>query len=155
MKHKISFWRDYKCFCQKYTIPHFLFYYEFRIPAPNFLFQEKLDKYLGMPSIIGKSKKEIFSVIRERVWKRINGWGEKMLSRAGKDVLIKAVLQVIPTYIMSCFALPKSLVNSILPCQSPWWIPSRQRSGLFGGGAGIAKDGKISLWFWLNNNNKL
>lgn len=36
---------------------------------------ESHDKYLGMPAVVGKSKQQIFSVLRERVWKRINGWG--------------------------------------------------------------------------------
>lgn len=41
---------------------------------------ERLDRYLGMPSVVGKSKQQIFSVLREMSWKRINGWGEKTLS---------------------------------------------------------------------------
>lgn len=74
---------------------------------------EKHDKYLGMLAVVGKLKKQIFSVLRDRIWKRINGWGERTLSIAGKEVLIKAVLQSIPTYIMSCFSLPGYLVASI------------------------------------------
>lgn len=82
----------------------------------------KLDKYLGMPSVIGQSKQQIFRVIRERIWKRINGWGEKTLSKAGNEVLIKAVLQAIPSYIMSCFALPGYLIDSIESAiRSFWW----------------------------------
>lgn len=67
---------------------------------------DSLDRYLGMPSVVGKSKQHIFSIIRERIWKRINGWGENTLSMPGREVLIKAVLQSIPTYIISCFLLP-------------------------------------------------
>lgn len=73
----------------------------------------KLDKYLGMPSVVGQSKQQIFSVIRERIWKIINGWGEKTLSRARNEVLLKAVLQAIPCYIMSCFLLPVYLIDAI------------------------------------------
>lgn len=83
---------------------------------------ERLDLYLAMPSVVGKSKQQIFSVLRERSWKRINGWGEKTLSQAGKEVLIKAVLQAIPTYIMSCFFLPGNLIDSIeAAIRQFWW----------------------------------
>lgn len=31
---------------------------------------EAHDKYLGMPAMVGKSKQQIFSILRERVWKK-------------------------------------------------------------------------------------
>lgn len=48
-------------------------------------------QYLGLPVILGRSKKEIFSMVMDRVWKKIKGWKEKVLSRFGKETLIKAV----------------------------------------------------------------
>ena len=62
-------------------------------------------KYLGLPSLVGGNKKASFNYIEERVWKKIQGWKEKLLSQAGREILIKAVVQVIPTYTMSCFKL--------------------------------------------------
>ncbi|XP_045822393.1 uncharacterized protein LOC123915300 [Trifolium pratense] len=47
-------------------------------------------KYLGLPSMIGRSKKSIFSFIKDRVWKKINSWSSKTLSKAGREVLIKS-----------------------------------------------------------------
>ncbi|KAL0370676.1 UNVERIFIED_CONTAM: putative mitochondrial protein [Sesamum angustifolium] len=41
-------------------------------------------KYLGLPFLIGRNKREIFSIIRERVWQRIGGWKEKLLSQGDK-----------------------------------------------------------------------
>ena len=70
-------------------------------------------KYLGLPSIIGKSKVEIFAEIKERVEKKLLGWKEKMLSVGGRKILIKAIAQAIPTYTMSCFQIPKSLCDEI------------------------------------------
>ena len=60
-------------------------------------------RYLGLPIIFGRSKKEVISFVQERVWKKIKGLKEKCLSRAGKETLIKAVAEAVPNYIMSCY----------------------------------------------------
>ena len=70
-------------------------------------------KYLGLPSIIGKSKVEIFAEIKERMEKKLLGWNEKMLLVGDREVLIKVVAQAIPTYTMSCFQIPKSICDEI------------------------------------------
>ena len=31
-------------------------------------------RYLGLPSLIGRNKRAIFAFLRERMWKRIQGW---------------------------------------------------------------------------------
>ena len=38
------------------------------------------DKYLGLPSLIGRHKKASFNFIKERVWWKLQGWEEKLLS---------------------------------------------------------------------------
>ena len=48
-------------------------------------------KYLGLPSMIGKSKKQVFNEIKERVGKKLMGLKEKLLSIGGREILIKAV----------------------------------------------------------------
>ncbi|GAU35032.1 hypothetical protein TSUD_103550 [Trifolium subterraneum] len=57
--------------------------------------------YLGLPSMVGRSKKALFSYIKDRIWKRINSWRGRALSKAGKEIMIKSVLQAIPFYVMS------------------------------------------------------
>ena len=52
---------------------------------------------------------------------RIEGWQEKLLSKAGKEVLIKAVAQAIPTYAMSCFELTKGLCDELNSMIGRWW----------------------------------
>lgn len=39
------------------------------------------------------------------------GWKEKALSKTGREVLIKSVMQLIPKNIMGCFQLPQSLCD--------------------------------------------
>ena len=64
------------------------------------------NKYLGHPSFVGKGKKASFSYIKERVWQKLQGWEGKLLSQAGREVLIKSAIQAIPTYVMGCFKIP-------------------------------------------------
>jgi hypothetical protein len=47
------------------------------------------------------------------VWNRIQGWKEKLLSKAGNEIMIKAIAQAIPTYAMSYFDLTKTLCEEI------------------------------------------
>ena len=80
------------------------------------------EKYLGMPSDVGASTNGAFKYLKDRVWKRVQRWMEQSLSAGGKEVLIKAVAQVIPTYSMSCFRLPRGLcehINGVL--RRFWW----------------------------------
>ena len=83
---------------------------------------QRYEQYLGLPSLVGRGKKKSFSLIKERIWKKLKGWKEKLLSQAGREILIKAVIQAIPTYTMSCFKLPKGLINEIESLiQKFWW----------------------------------
>ena len=70
-------------------------------------------KYLGLPSIIGKSKNEVFVEIKEKVGRKLSGWKEKMLSMGSNEILIKVVAQVVPTYTKSCFLLSKGLCDDL------------------------------------------
>jgi hypothetical protein len=79
------------------------------------------EKYLHLPSMVGKSRVASFVSIKGYIWDRINGWKEKFLSHAGKEVLLKAVLQAIPTYTISVFKLPKSLCQRINALFSKFW----------------------------------
>uniref|UniRef100_A0A2N9HU09 Reverse transcriptase domain-containing protein n=1 Tax=Fagus sylvatica TaxID=28930 RepID=A0A2N9HU09_FAGSY len=79
------------------------------------------DKYLGLPAMIGRSKKSIFNGLKERIVQRLQGWKEKFLSKAGREVLIKAVAQAIPTYAMNCFRLPKAWCEEVNGLIARYW----------------------------------
>ena len=58
----------------------------------------------------------------ERIWARMMGWKEKLLLQAGKEVMIKAIIQSIPAYSMSVFKLPTSLCKDIeAMIRKFWW----------------------------------
>ena len=53
---------------------------------------KQYEQYLELPSLVGINKKVSFNYIKERVWKKIQGWKEKLLSQARQEVLIKVVV---------------------------------------------------------------
>ncbi|XP_019175665.1 PREDICTED: uncharacterized protein LOC109170987 [Ipomoea nil] len=63
-------------------------------------------KYLGLPIGIRRNKREVFSIIETKLNQHLGGWRKKILSRAGKEVLLKSVAQALPTYTMSIYFLP-------------------------------------------------
>ena len=72
---------------------------------------KQYEKYLGFPSLVGRKKKASLLYIKGRVVAKLQGWKEQLLSQASREVLLKAIVQVIPTYAMSCFKFLISLCN--------------------------------------------
>ncbi|EOY00434.1 Retrotransposon protein, unclassified, putative [Theobroma cacao] len=63
----------------------------------------------------------ITEALSEKVFKRVSNWKSKVLSIVGKEVLIKAVAQAIPIYVMSCFKLPDTLCAEIDSVYARYW----------------------------------
>jgi hypothetical protein len=78
------------------------------------------EKYLGLLALIGRNRTRAFQALQSCIWDRLQGWNEKFLSQAGKEVLLKAVI-AIPTYMMSIFQLPTSLCCRINSTMSRFW----------------------------------
>jgi hypothetical protein len=79
------------------------------------------DKYLGLPTIVRADRSDSFEHLIERIILRINGWKEKLLSIAGKEILLKAVAQAISVYAMSVFLIPKGVCKRMMDAISRFW----------------------------------
>ena len=53
--------------------------------------------------------------------RKIAGWKGKLLSNAGREILIKVVAQATPTYTMSCFKLLDSLCSDLNLLMGKFW----------------------------------
>ena len=83
---------------------------------------KEYERYLGLPTVVGRKKRASLNFIKDRVWGKLQGWKEKLLSQVGKEVLLKAVVQAIPTFAMSCFRLPLGLCHDIeMLIRKFWW----------------------------------
>ncbi|KAJ8775358.1 hypothetical protein K2173_023123 [Erythroxylum novogranatense] len=72
--------------------------------------------YLGLPSLLGRSKRQIFSFLKDRIWKR-------------REILIKAVIQAIPTYCMNVFLIPATTCSELQVLMNKfWWGGCREGS---------------------------
>ncbi|KAL5537585.1 hypothetical protein UlMin_044677 [Ulmus minor] len=88
---------------------------------------EDHDMYLGVPTFFMRNKRLQFGYIRDRVFKKLQGWKEKNFSQGGKEVLLKAVIQAIPIYAMlsSLMALDLSVFNQAMIGKQVWRLVTR------------------------------
>ena len=60
--------------------------------------------------------------LKEKLARKLAGWKEKLLSRDGKEILIKAIAQAVSTYTMSCFKLLDSICEELTSMvRNFWW----------------------------------
>ncbi|KAL5794381.1 hypothetical protein ACOSP7_002975 [Xanthoceras sorbifolium] len=79
------------------------------------------ERYLGLSSFVGRSRRNLFNSIRDRVWSKLQSWKGSLFFAGGKEVLIKAVVQAIPIYSMILFRLPQSLIADLHRLMSRFW----------------------------------
>jgi hypothetical protein len=87
---------------------------------------------LGLPTAAGKVIAGVFDYVPERIRNFVNEWGENLLRCAGREVLIKAIAQAVPTYLMSCFKLSANVCKKIMRTyiSNYWWGSSVDRHKL-------------------------
>jgi hypothetical protein len=70
----------------------------------------------------GRSPTATFNFLYDMIWKRINGVTDRPMSRAGKEAFLKAVIQAIPTFVMSCFQIPIANCDKMRAAiANQWW----------------------------------
>ncbi|XP_019171492.1 PREDICTED: uncharacterized protein LOC109167042 [Ipomoea nil] len=94
------------------------------VQAPNF------GKYLGLPSFVGRNRRAVFSYIDDKIRQRIGSWNKKLLSQAGKEVLLKSVAQSMPTFSMSVFLLPLNTCTAIERAMNRYWWRAKDDQGI-------------------------
>lgn len=87
-------------------------------------------KYLGLPTIWGRSKRSALGYIKEVVSRKVQAWKQATLSQSGKETLIKAVATAIPAYPMACFKFPISTCREINSMLSNFWWGNSGSNGI-------------------------
>ncbi|KAJ1390328.1 hypothetical protein SESBI_37543 [Sesbania bispinosa] len=74
---------------------------------------ESPDKYLGLPAEWARSKTRTLSWILNRIQWKLEGWKKNLLNMVGKEVLIKVVIQTIPSVLRG---------REVQKCRKTSWI---------------------------------
>lgn len=73
-----------------------------------------------------KSKYSSFESIQEKVWARVNNWKHVFISQAGREILLKTIIQAILTYPINVFLLPITLCKEIASTMSKFWCGCKE-----------------------------
>ena len=69
--------------------------------------------YLGLPLSINKPTKEVLLPLIDKVADHLPGWKASLMNRAGRLVMVKAVLSATPIYSMMALDLPRWVLKAI------------------------------------------
>ena len=97
-------------------------------------------KYLGVPTINGRTSKRDYQYLVEKINDKLAGWKSKTLSLAGRATLIQSSLNSIPYYTMQSTKLPRSTCDE---------IDRKNKSFLWGA---LEGERKVHLVAWENVN---
>jgi hypothetical protein len=98
------------------------------------------DFYLGMPTSIGSSPTATFKFLYDMIWKRINSVIGRPVSRAWKEVFLKATIQAILTFVMSCFQAQWVIANEC------WVLKMGRKTYTSGPGSGYPLLNLMEAW---------
>lgn len=99
---------------------------------PSIPIKACFEKYIGLLTFICLDKNIAFNLLKERFWKKINGWKEKLLYQAIEKISIKEIGQVIPFYAMSIFKFPKIFCDELTKLLIDFWWSSENKKGFIG-----------------------
>ncbi|XP_050229432.1 uncharacterized protein LOC126678581 [Mercurialis annua] len=104
--------------------------------------------YLGLPLSIKSVRATHWQPVVENFAAKLTLWKGKLLSPAGRLVLIKAVLNSLPVYYMGSFVIPQSIVTSLDRCMKRFLWCGNSEGKWF---CKVAWSSNLSLlckWLW-------
>ncbi|XP_026455364.1 uncharacterized protein LOC113356439 [Papaver somniferum] len=88
------------------------------------------EKYLGAPLLLGHSKLKSFDPIMQSFEARLKNYVSITLNQSGRSILIKSVLNSLPTYQMACFKIPTTLLSKLDSLQLNFWRDHKKGKGI-------------------------
>ncbi|XP_074315550.1 uncharacterized protein LOC141651750 [Silene latifolia] len=90
-----------------------------------------LGNYLGLPTSIGSSKRDLFKYLVDKTKRRLSSWNNILLSSAGKLTLIRSVLSSLSLFSLSVFRIPVSVTSKLQSLMVHfWWSGTRTNKSI-------------------------
>lgn len=67
------------------------------------------------------SKVENLQPLVQQMQRKLDGWQEKLIPQAGRDIQIQSVLNSVSMYQMTCFPIPDSIIKQLDNLQRRYW----------------------------------
>lgn len=78
--------------------------------------------YLELPMHIGRKKNNVFKFLSDRISQKLQGWGNKSISKGGRIVLLKNTAQNMPKFWRNLFLIPNEICSRIQhQINAFWW----------------------------------
>ncbi|KAL9673108.1 hypothetical protein QQ045_029361 [Rhodiola kirilowii] len=90
----------------------------------------KHGRYLVLPLIVGQRRCDVFKELVEKMWKKTTDWKHELLSIAGREVLVKSVLQSLPLYSMAVFIIPQRIRDEMTRVMLNFWWGNKEVKGI-------------------------
>ncbi|XP_074303987.1 uncharacterized protein LOC141638472 [Silene latifolia] len=87
----------------------------------KFASRHDLGNYLGLPTSLGSSKRDLFSFLVDKTKRRLSSWNNIFLSAADKLTLIRSVLSSLSLFSLSVFRIPVSVTSKLQSLMVHFW----------------------------------
>ncbi|XP_074337075.1 uncharacterized protein LOC141674254 [Apium graveolens] len=72
-----------------------------------------------------RNKSAMLGFLKDKVMSKIRRWDGKTMARSGNEILVKSVVQTLPSYAMSVFLLPLQITKDIEKSLPKFWWTSK------------------------------
>lgn len=87
-------------------------------------------KYLGLPLTLTRTRIVHLQFVLDRIRARLAGWKGKLMTIAGRRVLVRAVLSAVPTFALTVLRMPKKFFKEIDKVRRRFlWAQEEELSG--------------------------
>ncbi|XP_026397082.1 uncharacterized protein LOC113291806 [Papaver somniferum] len=89
------------------------------------------ERYLGIPLFLNRRRTTYFSSLVEGMKSRLFKWNGKFLTQSGRSIMVKHVINAMPSHQMGVFKIPKATIKEMDRVQRRFWWNKKNGKGVY------------------------